>query len=139
MAAAGRCRRWLLGGSILGAALLGSVRAQDNTEPTAEELECWNEYNGGAFYNADTATCEVCAAGRYDHDAITNMPYMNMQMVGGQMVATWWDALTSTDYNPVCTSPALRSAPPHAALSAASRCTQRCLALRLSAQVSARV
>lgn len=126
MAADGRCRWWVLGGSILGAALLGVVRAQDNTEPTAEELACWNQYNGGAYYNAATTTCEACATGRYDHDAIINMPHMNMNM---NMEVTWWDALTSTDYNPVRTPPSLRSALRHAALCAASRsgCPGKCL------------
>ena len=100
-------------GSLLAAALLGVVRAQDNTQPTAEELQCWDAHNGGAFYDPDTATCEVCVAGRYDHDAIDNMPHMNMALVEGVMVITWWDG--TTDYNPVRASPLLRFGFPRAA------------------------
>ena len=89
--------RWLLARFVLGAGLLGRVVGQDNTQPTAEELACWQEYNGGAYFDPNTNVCAVCVAGRYDHDAIINMPHMNMNMDTG--VITWWDG--TTDYNPV--------------------------------------
>ena len=88
-----RCYRWLLG-----LVLLGRTVAQDNTQPTPEELACWEEYNGGAYYNPTTSACEVCSAGQYDHDAISNMPNMNRQA----MVITWWDGVT--DWNPAATA-----------------------------------
>ena len=92
-----RCYRWLLG-----LVLLGRTVAQDNTQPTPEELACWEEYNGGAYYNPITSACEVCSAGQYDHDAIINMPNMNVAMVEGAMVITWWDGVT--DWNPAATA-----------------------------------
>ena len=63
---------------MLGAGVLGGVVGQDNTQPTAEELACWQEYNGGAYFDPNTNVCAVCVPGRYDHDAIINMPHMNM-------------------------------------------------------------
>ena len=69
MIANARWRSWLLGRAVLGAAIaFGLARAQDSTEPTADELACWNAHNGGAFYNPTTSTCEVCvAAVSYTH------------------------------------------------------------------------
>jgi|EP01046_Picozoa_sp_COSAG06_P027560 hypothetical protein len=97
---AGGCRGWLPTSSALLGLLLGAVvRAQDNTQPTADELACWEEYNGGAFYDSLASSCDVCIPGRYDHDAITNMAHMNIEVIGGAAVVTWWDDVT--DYNPV--------------------------------------
>ena len=89
--------RWLLGG-LAAAGLLERARAQDNSQPTAAELACWQAGNGGFFY--DGTTCTACTAGRYDHDAIINMPHMNMDFNTGQI--TWWDG--TTDYNPAVTA-----------------------------------
>jgi hypothetical protein len=108
--------RWLLARFVLGAGLLGGVVGQDNTEPTSEELACWDAHNGGAYFDPNTNVCEVCPAGRYDHDAINNMAHMNMEVVEGVARITWWDG--TTDYNPV------RAHHPFAARCAASHALQ---------------
>ena len=112
--------RWLLGG-LAAVGLLERARAQDpqsvdSTQATSIELDCFNDGNGGSYFDTSAPdpgadrtgaawalACIPCSAGRYDHDAIINMPQMNMDFTTGSAnfgQITWWDSVNSLDYNP---------------------------------------